>query len=371
MRRTGTCSDLYGTSTTFDPTRTVSTFAFMINVHTAGTGTSVLSLAGGLCQTLNLSRTIGQQPVRPWPSASAHQMRGDPELIHDCSYGVVPVNCTRKALICILIDDSPITKPFTDLIKQSYRKLNSSCLLASRTLLAPALDLEPSQPRFSFSTMAEEDATMMDVDEPTTSQATLMPTVTFVRAPASADELKSVWNRETSNQKRLIDFLTRWPPSRTPFAYGPWILADRGGMDHQVTPNFSGLASAFESLVASNNVTVEAIDQISQTNNVLVGKWMVFEESSKIDMLWGKILYHVCVERQRGFLKVSTRKEGEKHVICVYVQDYTNKQEVSELRKILKSLGVKWKIGFKTDAYTHLNIYKDNPWNIRPSRYHE
>ena len=340
-----------------------------LNLHAAGTGTSVL---GGLCPNPKFTWDTATGPSMAVSAAKrppdGRRSRVDPRLL------VRGRTCQleqRRLELYSFIDDFPITKPFTDLIKQSYRKLNSSCLLASRTLPAPALDSEPPQPRFSFSTMAAEDATMMDVDEPTTLQATLMPTVTFVRAPASADELESVWNRETSNQKRLIDFLTRWPPSRTPFAYGPWILADRGGMDHQVTPNFSGLESAFESLVASNNVTVEAIDQISQTNNVLVGKWMVFEESSKIDMLWGKILYHVCVERQRGFLKVSTRKEGEKHVICVYVQDYTNKQEVSELRKILKSLGVKWKIGFKTDAYTHLNIYKDNPWNIRPSRYHE
>ena len=98
---------------------------------------------------------------------------------------------------------------------------------------------------------------------------------------------------------------------------------------------------------------------------------MVFEESDKIDMLWGKLVYHLCVERQKGSAKVSTWKKGERHVICVYADDYTDLKEVNGLRMALKAIGVKRRIGFKPDAYTHLDIYKENAWNIRPSRYLE
>ncbi|KDR73177.1 hypothetical protein GALMADRAFT_50987, partial [Galerina marginata CBS 339.88] len=182
--------------------------------------------------------------------------------------------------------------------------------------------------------------------------------------------LGSCWTEENSTEKRLVHFLARWPPSRTPTSYGPWILADRGGMKNS-TPNLAGLAADFQSLLSGDNVKIETLDQIAKTNNVLGGKWMVFEESAKIDMLWGKILYDMCMERKKGQAKVSTYKEDEKHVICVYVDDYTDKEEVTALRKALRSVGVKWKIGFKPDAYTHLNIYKDNPWKIRPSRYLE
>ena len=216
--------------------------------------------------------------------------------------------------------------------------------------------------------MVERDVEMMDVDESTPSTASLK---RYVRPPADPDELSSVWTSKNSTQKHLLQFLTRWPPSRTPSDYGPWISAYRGGIQPTPTPNIEGLKAAFEAIVQSGKVTEEAIDKISKENNVVVGKWLVFEEESKIDMLWGKILYQLVVQQGKGSAKVSTQKDGERHVICVYTQDYTKMEEVRALRKMLRSAGVKWKIGFKTDAYTHLNIYKNNAWKLRPSRFHD
>ncbi|KIM36328.1 hypothetical protein M413DRAFT_449209 [Hebeloma cylindrosporum] len=216
------------------------------------------------------------------------------------------------------------------------------------------------------------DSEMVDVEKtsaPTPAVATPKPN--FVSPPSSPDDLLSCWTTENSTQKRLIQALARWPPSRTPFTYGPWIMVDRGSRVDLSTQNLEGLASDFRNLISTSKVSPESLDEISKANNVMTGKWMVFTESSKVDMLWGKIVYLVCMERQKGFVKVSTYQEGEGHVICVYVDDYTNKEEVKELRRALRSLGVKWRIGFKTDAYTHLNIYKENAWDLRPSRYLE
>ncbi|KAH9475802.1 UPF0696 protein C11orf68 [Psilocybe cubensis] len=203
---------------------------------------------------------------------------------------------------------------------------------------------------------------------PSSSSAPTTKKVSWVAPPSDPEELGSSWNSENSTQSKLVQFLARWPPSRTPDEYGPWISVNRGGMKN-VTQNLEGLTADFQSLLSGNNVKPDTLDQIAKTNNVLLGKWMVFEESSKIDMLWGKIVNYLCTERKKGFAKVSTFKEDEKHVICIYVDDYTDKEEVTALRKALRGLGVKWKIGFKPDAYTHLSIYKDNPWKIRPSRY--
>lgn len=196
------------------------------------------------------------------------------------------------------------------------------------------------------------------------------PVPKFVAPPANEVDMTCTFDEKNSTQTRILKFLARWPPSRTSFDYGPYIIANRGGQPQVDTPpDLEGLTRDFEALVAAETVTVETLDQISKANNVVVGKWMVFAESPKVDILWGKILHWVCTERKKGLAKVSTWKQDEKHVICVYVDDYTNKEEVNELRAALKKLGAKGKIGFKTDAYTHLNIYKQNPWNIRPSRY--
>jgi hypothetical protein len=230
--------------------------------------------------------------------------------------------------------------------------------------------------------MDSGDVTMMDVDsdsESTTTSPTppLMNstgTGNWVKPPNSPQELISCWTAETSTRQNLVQYLSRWPPSRTPAIYGPWIVVERGGQQPSTpttSPDLKGLSASFQTLALSGTVTPETLDQISKAHNVITGKWMIFEESEKIDMLWGKLVYHLCVERQKGSAKVSTWKKGERHVICVYADDYTDLEEVNGLRKALKAIGVKRQIGFKPDAYTHLGIYKENAWNIRPSRYLE
>ncbi|KAF9535209.1 translation initiation factor eIF 4e-like domain-containing protein [Crepidotus variabilis] len=219
--------------------------------------------------------------------------------------------------------------------------------------------------------MANIGVAMMDVDEKKPCQAASPKPKNYVTPPTNPEELLTTWTAQNSTDKKLLEFITRWPPSRTPESYGPWISVYRGGITPAPAPNIEGLQAAFQKLVEAEAVTEEAIDQISKENGVVTGKWLVFEEESKIDMLWGKVVYQVLVQMGKGSAKVSTQKDGERHVICVYAQDYTNKEEVKALRKMLRSVGVKWKIGFKTDAYTHLNIYKNNSWNIRPSRFHE
>ena len=222
--------------------------------------------------------------------------------------------------------------------------------------------------------MDSEDIVMVDVEE---SDSTTSPIKSnWVKPPTLPEDLCTTWTAETSTSQNLVEFLSRWPPSHTPAIYGPWITVERCG--HQPTstltpptPDIKGLSASFQALALSGTVTTETLDEISKAHNVISGKWMIFEEPDKIDMLWGKLIYHLCVERQKGFAKVSTWKKGERHVICVYVDDYTDLEEVNGLRKALEDIGVYRRIGFKPDAYTHLGIYKENAWNIRPSRYLE
>ena len=222
--------------------------------------------------------------------------------------------------------------------------------------------------------MDSEDIVMMDVDK-SQPDSTKSPgkKSNWVKAPKSPEELSSTWTTDNCTDKNLIQYLSRWPPSRTPAIYGPWISVDRDGTNPTTAtpPDIKGLSASFQALALSGTVTTETLDEISKKHNVITGKWMIFEEQDKIDMLWGKVVYHLCVERQKGYAKVSTWKKGERHVICIYVDDYTNLEEVNGLRKALRAIGVNKPIGFKPDAYTHLGIYKENAWKIRPSRYLE
>lgn len=177
------------------------------------------------------------------------------------------------------------------------------------------------------------------------------------------------WDDQTSTPDRLQAFFARWPPSRTPSLYCAWIAVDRGGQKPR-SPDTEGLLASFHSLVSSENVTVEGIDRIAVAHGVLSGKWMIYTDTRRIDQLWKKVVRLMCVDLKRGSVKVSPKQEGDSHVICVYVDDYSNLEEVNWLRNALRTAGVSWRIGFKPDAYTCLGIYAKNRWDIRPSRYY-
>lgn len=222
-----------------------------------------------------------------------------------------------------------------------------------------------------------DDYDMEDVSSLLANQLKIVDHRMWVEPPGPDDSLHlidghtllvSCWNDQTTTSERLKAFLQRWPPSRTPIDYCAWIAVDRGGQQHR-TPNINGLKAAFQSLIASENVSAPEIDRIALENGVLTGKWMIYSDSRRIDELWGKVVRMLCLELKKGSIKVSPKQEEDSHVICVYVDDYCNASEVDAMREALKAAGVFWRIGFKPDVYTHLGIYARNEWNIRPSRY--
>ena len=68
--------------------------------------------------------------------------------------------------------------------------------------------------------------------------------------------------------------------------------------------------------------------------------------------------------------KVSPRDcKGNRHVICVYTEDFTNKEQVRAVEKGLRKVGVTSVMRYKPDVYTTLGIYSDNPWGLKPTVY--
>ncbi|MEA2586491.1 MAG: hypothetical protein QOF33_4576 [Thermomicrobiales bacterium] len=93
-----------------------------------------------------------------------------------------------------------------------------------------------------------------------------------------------------------------------------------------------------------------------------VGKWMVFADEGAVDALWAVIRDAV----ERGELsfsaKVGTvlqRRDSQygQHVICVYTADHRDETERRRVRESLRSLGVTWTIGYKTDQATRDGRY--------------
>ncbi|KAH6918022.1 translation initiation factor eIF 4e-like domain-containing protein [Coprinopsis sp. MPI-PUGE-AT-0042] len=197
----------------------------------------------------------------------------------------------------------------------------------------------------------------------------------------------------TSTPSNIGAFLARWPPSRTPETYGQWIAVDRGGF--KVEPrtgvperSVQALRDDFRGLVDRDEVSTLSVDRLAKAHNLLMGKWLIFTSPSTIDALWEKVVNMTCLSLQKGYVKVCTRKlektvlkkfttrqgkviermEEDNHLICVYVEDYTDTREVMRIRDALrKDAGVTWRIGFKPDVYTHIGLYQWNKWNMSPT----
>ena len=106
------------------------------------------------------------------------------------------------------------------------------------------------------------------------------------------------------------------------------------------------------------------------------GKWMLFIDTSEIDVWWSKIKAATEGGVLGGSAKVATMKpnsnatSADTRVICVYTYDVTDEADCTRVREGLRNLGITWKIPYKTDADTHAGKYAMRG-NVRISKRYE
>jgi len=93
------------------------------------------------------------------------------------------------------------------------------------------------------------------------------------------------------------------------------------------------------------------------------GKGMLFIKSSEIDEWWAKIRTATEDGLLGSSAKVATAKPNpnaaslDARVICVYTYDVEDREDCTRVREALRSLGVIWKIPYKTDEDTYAGKY--------------
>lgn len=113
-----------------------------------------------------------------------------------------------------------------------------------------------------------------------------------------------------------------------------------------------------------------------EASREFIGKWCIFGKASVLDKVWKK-LYKIALEDDVMSMKIRSGKQNyhqlaisglidnwkeeekkdKKRVICIYVRDYRNKESVFNVRDLIRSIGVKTIIKFKTDQATVDGIY--------------
>lgn len=192
---------------------------------------------------------------------------------------------------------------------------------------------------------------------------------------------------EAPSALSLDEFLARFPPSRTPASQVAWIAVDNPGRDPEqleLAADEEGLQAAWAQLGeravhTAMQVSQQHLEYLAREYGVLTGKWMVFCDRDQVDALWAPIARATFTSALGDAIsaKVSPAKPltgnvyDDKHVICVYVEDYMDQSSVERLRRALRQMGVPGKLTFKPDAFTHCGIYANNPWGIPPCLYYE
>ena len=133
-------------------------------------------------------------------------------------------------------------------------------------------------------------------------------------------------------------------------------------------PNKEDFSYAWIKLHADGLDTLSEVEKLAEQFNILSGKWLVSASSDEVDNLWGQIVKSTLA----GTLGISATvlpRYKNRHVICVYNDDYRSMEEVNRIRDRLRELGVKERIYYKPDIYTHCGIHAGNKWGISPMRY--
>lgn len=194
-------------------------------------------------------------------------------------------------------------------------------------------------------------------------------------------------SREAGSARSLDEFLARFPPSSTPATRVAWIAVDNPRRDPEnleLAADEEDLQSAWEQFVTQAAATAmqispQHLDRLAREYGVLTGKWMVFCDRSQVDRVWASIARATFAGALGDAIsaKVSPAKAAtgnlyhDKHVVCVYVEDYTDQGSVERLQRELRQLQVPGTLSFKPDSYTHCGIYAGNPWGIPPCLLYE
>jgi hypothetical protein len=139
----------------------------------------------------------------------------------------------------------------------------------------------------------------------------------------------------------------------------------------------SGLNSTVD-LASKLNVMRQTLQQyisaLARETGVMTGKWMLFPSVDLVDQVWAA----VARATSNGDLGISAKVatddgsgDGRPRLICVYTYDYEDLQDVKRVLMKLRGMGLlekeKGLIYYKCDAYTYLNILRDNPYGLRAS----
>ncbi|KFY47515.1 hypothetical protein V496_10606 [Pseudogymnoascus sp. VKM F-4515 (FW-2607)] len=183
---------------------------------------------------------------------------------------------------------------------------------------------------------------------------------------ALSDRFKGQWfGRQLA--ETVDEFLQRLPPATTNGSEElQWIWEN--------PPRQPAAMASRDISIARDKAVMDILNLAVQTK-VTSGKWMLFPPVHQVNHIW-PIIAHAVATGQLGIgAKVSPKRvdpETRSRLICIYTDDFSNKDDVIRVLRKLKELGLVScgrPIYYKCDAYTHLSLFSGNRWGISETLY--
>jgi hypothetical protein len=135
-----------------------------------------------------------------------------------------------------------------------------------------------------------------------------------------------------------------------------------------------GLQQAWENLKSSENyLCKENIFELAKTFRVTDGKWIFSAPTGEeADYLWSLVAKGIAngsTLASEAKISVKQNSDAFEHVVCIYNNNFLNKEQVYESERTIRSLGIKCPMHYKPDVFTCLGVYENNQWNLAPSIY--
>ncbi len=227
--------------------------------------------------------------------------------------------------------------------------------------------------------------------------------------------VKALYNvyEGTPNGRQLSEtvaaFLSRLPPLTTDLTTsGPWIFIGNPHTNYRHTNEdlrgfktrgrelLNGFAATKSSMEASMARKAKGIITRNVTplrkkletdlfataleKGCTTGKWMLFPGPDHVNSSWSLVATATANNELGIAAKVATDdgSPNKSRLICVYTEDFGNKEDVKRVLRRLHALGLCKRNGafgegqaiyYKADAYSHLDIMGGNEWGLKPSLY--
>jgi Domain of unknown function (DUF1917) len=129
------------------------------------------------------------------------------------------------------------------------------------------------------------------------------------------------------------------------------------------------------------------VKDLAQKHKCTTGKWLMPVDWSEADEVWTKLVQGLLNGKfsdELGiyFIRIFGRETSNNSPHClhrgqrtnntmitIYTRDWTDQESTLKIAEVARGLGLKNELLYKADAYTVLDIYRHNVYNLRPTIY--